>query len=143
MAIKELLSQYIEERNRQIKEFNESIKANDKEWIETIKNKCTIKVGDVFSRPTHIENKNYIKYYIVSDIKVGIDGIVSISGNKLTNKSLWSKKPTYMFSTSIYNDFEVNSGFNKVVDNELNNITTKVLNAEIANGIIPEATINE
>lgn len=143
MDIKESLSKYIEERNKRIKEFNESIKNDDKEWIDTIKDKCTIKIGDVFSHPAYNDVKTSTKYYIVSDIKIGIDGTISISGNKLTNKSLWSKKATYMFSTSIYNNFESNSGFTKVVGNELNNVISRVTTAESANGIIPEAIINE
>lgn len=140
MSIKDSLSKYIEERNKLIKEFNENIKQNDKEWIDSIRDNCPIKIGDVFSRPARLSNTS-LKYYIVSDIKISIDGTVSVSGHRLTNKHLWAKNWSYLFSTSIYTNFESNSGFNKVVGNELTNIMNKVSNADNSDGIIHEAII--
>lgn len=143
MDIKESVTKYIEERNNKIKEFNESIKRLDADYVKRIEKACTIKIDDVFSHPTHAYGKDGIKYYKVSELKTGVDGVVSIWGNKLTNKHLWSKKYLYMFSTSLYTDFKSNSGFTKVTGKELIKLLNEVSAAEGTIGVIPEANVNE
>ncbi len=137
MDIKEIVTKYIEDRNKLIKDFNNKIKENDDKYINGIKNICPIKVGDIFKSPKSNSN-NKSKLYRINEVRVHVDGIIELFGNRLTNKNAWAKNTTYLFTTTLYKDFVPQFGFKQVSDEEYKDINRLVENTENTNNVVHE-----
>lgn len=115
-SFKERVQCYVRKRYEIEAEYESKIKALDEEASADILANCPIKVGDVYV----IENNNVLglkrQYYKIAKVDATIDGRVSVYGYKRKLDKTWGKRDNiYMFSASIYNNYNVDY-YDKVED---------------------------
>lgn len=115
-SLKERIQCYVSKRDEIEKDYQNRIKALDEAASADILNECPVKVGDVYVT----ENNNAWglkrQYYKVAKIDATVDGRVSVYGYKRKLDKTWGKRDNiYMFSASIYDNYNVNH-YDKVED---------------------------
>lgn len=116
LSFNELVQCYISKKEEIETEYKSRMKALDEEASAVILANCPIKVGDVYV--TEDNNAWGVKrqYYKVAKIDATVDGRVSVYGYKRKLDKTWGKRDNiYMFSASIYNNYNVNH-YDKVED---------------------------
>lgn len=116
LSFNERVQCYISKKEEIEAEYKNNMKALNEEACADILANCPIKVGDVYVT----ENNNTWglkrQYYKVAKIDATVDGRVSVYGYKRKLDKTWGKRDNiYMFSASIYNNYNVNH-YDKVED---------------------------
>lgn len=116
LSFNERVQCYISKKEEIEAEYKNNMKALNEEACADILANCPIKVGDVYVT----ENNNAWglkrQYYKVAKIDATVDGRVSIYGYKRKLDKTWGKRDNiYMFSASIYDNYNVND-YDKVED---------------------------
>ena len=115
-SFKERVQCYINKEDEIKKDYQNRMNAlNDAATADILTN-CPIKVGDVYV--TESNNAWGVKrqYYKVAIVDATIDGRVYVYGYKRKLDKTWGKRDNiYMFSTSIYDNYNVNR-YDKVED---------------------------
>ena len=115
-SFKEHVQCYINKKYEIEKDYQNRMNAlNDAATADILAN-CPIKVGDVYVT----ENNNAWglkrQYYKVAKIDATVNGRVSVYGYKRKLDKTWGKRDNiYMFSASIYDNYDVNH-YDKVED---------------------------
>lgn len=107
-SLKERVQCYINRRDEIEAEYKSKIKTLNDEATADILANCPIKVGDVYV--TESNNVLGIKrnYYKVAKLEANVNGSVDVYGYKRKLDKTWGKRDNiYMFSTSMYNDYNV------------------------------------
>lgn len=114
-SFKERVQCYVRKRYEIEAEYKSKIKALDEEASADILANCPIKIGDVYV--TESNNAWGVKrqYYKVAKLEASVDGTVSVYGYKRKLDKTWGKRNIYMFSASIYDNYNVNL-YDKVED---------------------------
>lgn len=115
-SFKERVQCYINKKEEIQKDYQNRMNALNDEATADILANCPIKVGDVYVT----ENNNVWnvkrQYYKVAKIEASVDGNVIVYGYKRKLDKTWGKRDNiYMFSASIYNNYNVNH-YDKVED---------------------------
>lgn len=116
LSFNERVQCYISKKEEIEAEYKNNMKALNEEACADILANCPIKVGDVYVT----ENNNAWglkrQYYKVAKIDATVDGRVSVYGYKRKLDKTWGKRDNiYMFSASIYDNYNVND-YDKVED---------------------------
>lgn len=116
LSFNERVQCYISKKEEIEAEYKNNMKALNEEACADILANCPIKVGDVYVT----ENNNAWglkrQYYKVAKIDATVDGRVSVYGYKRKLDKTWGKRDNiYMFSASIYDNYNVNN-YDKVED---------------------------
>lgn len=116
LSLNERVQCYISKKEEIEAEYKNNMKALNEEACADILANCPIKVGDVYVT----ENNNAWglkrQYYKVAKIDATVDGRVSVYGYKRKLDKTWGKRDNiYMFSASIYDNYNVNH-YDKVED---------------------------
>ena len=116
LSFNERVQCYISKKEEIEAEYKNNMKALNEEACADILANCPIKVGDVYVT----ENNNAWglkrQYYKVAKIDAAVDGSVSVYGYKRKLDKTWGKRDNiYMFSASIYDNYNVNH-YDKVED---------------------------
>lgn len=116
LSFNERVQCYISKKEEIEAEYKNNMKALNEEACADILANCPIKVGDVYVT----ENNNAWglkrQYYKVAKIDAAVDGRVSVYGYKRKLDKTWGKRDNiYMFSASIYDNYNVNR-YDKVED---------------------------
>ena len=116
LSFNERVQCYISKKEEIEAEYKNNMKALNEEACADILANCSIKVGDVYVT----ENNNAWglkrQYYKVAKIDATVDGRVSVYGYKRKLDKTWGKRDNiYMFSASIYDNYNVND-YDKVED---------------------------
>ena len=122
---KALVDNYIRLKAEIEAEYEAKIKDLTDKSAKVILSACPIHIGDVFIRQTKARFGGRIMetYYKVTNIKASIDGVISVFGTKRTQDKTWSKREgIYMFSSTIYTDFNINKDFKYIPDYNDENI---------------------
>ena len=115
-SFKERVQCYINKEEEIKNNYKNSMNLLYEEASADIIANCPIKVGDVYV--TESNNAWGIKrqYYKVAKVDATVDGIVSVYGYKRKLDKTWGKRDNiYMFSASIYDNYNVNH-YDKVED---------------------------
>lgn len=115
-SLKERVQCYISKKEEIETEYKSRMKALNEEASADILANCPIKVGDVYV--TENNNAWGVKrqYYKVAKLEASADGTVIVYGHKRKLDGTWGKRDNnYMFSASIYNNYNVNR-YDKVED---------------------------
>lgn len=115
-SLKERIQCYVSKRDEIEKDYKNRIQALNEAASADILANCPIKVGDVYV--TENNNAWGVKhqYYKVAKIDATVDGRVSVYGYKRKLDKTWGKRDNiYMFSASIYDNYNVNH-YGKVED---------------------------
>lgn len=116
LSFNERVQCYISKKEEIETEYKSRMKSLNEEASADILANCPIKVGDVYV--TEDNNAWGVKrqYYKVAKIDATVDGRVSVYGYKRKLDKTWDKRDNiYMFSASIYNNYNVNH-YDKVED---------------------------
>lgn len=116
LSFNERVQCYISKKEEIETEYKSRMKSLNEEASAYILANCPIKVGDVYV--TEDNNAWGVKrqYYKVAKIDATVDGRVSVYGYKRKLDKTWGKRNNiYMFSASIYNNYNVNH-YDKVED---------------------------
>ena len=113
-SFEERVKCYINKKEEIEAEYKSKMEALNKEASDDILANCPIKVGDVYV----IESNNAWgvkrQYYKVAKLEASVDGTVIVYGYKRKLDKTWGKRDNiFMFSASIYNDFNTKD-FTKV-----------------------------
>ena len=116
LSFNERVQCYISKKEEIEAEYKNNMKALNEEACADILANCPIKVGDVYVT----ENNNAWglkrQYYKVAKIDADVDGSISVYGYKRKLDKTWGKRDNiYMFSASIYDNYNVNH-YDKVED---------------------------
>ncbi len=115
-SLKERVKYYINKRDEIEAEYNSKIKALDEEASADILANCPIKIGDVYVTESNTAWGLKRQYYKVAKVEANIDGTVTVYGYKRKLDKTWGKRDNiYMFSASIYDNYNVNH-YDKVED---------------------------
>ena len=115
-SFKERVQCYINKEEEIKNNYKNSMNLLYEEASADIIANCPIKVGDVYV--TESNNAWGIKrqYYKVAKVNATVDGSVSVYGYKRKLDKTWGKRDNiYMFSASIYDNYNVNH-YDKVED---------------------------
>ena len=115
-SFKERVQSYINKEEEIKNNYKNSMNLLYEEASADIIANCPIKVGDVYV--TESNNAWGIKrqYYKVAKVDATVDGSVSVYGYKRKLDKTWGKRDNiYMFSASIYDNYNVNH-YDKVED---------------------------
>lgn len=115
-SFKERVQCYINKEEEIKNNYKNSMNLLYEEASADIIANCPIKVGDVYA--TESNNAWGIKrqYYKVAKVDATVDGRVSVYGYKRKLDKTWGKRDNiYMFSASIYDNYNVNL-YDKVED---------------------------
>lgn len=115
-SFKERVQCYINKKEEIQKDYQNRMNALNDEATADILANCPIKVGDVYV--TENNNAWGVKrqYYKVAKLEASVDGNVIVYGYKRKLDGTWGKRDNiYMFSASIYNNYNVNH-YDKVED---------------------------
>ena len=115
-SLKERVQCYVRKRYEIEAEYKSKIKALDEEASADILANCPIKIGDVYV--TESNNAWGVKrnYYKVTKLEANVNGSVNVYGCKRKLDKTWGKRDNiYMFSASIYDNYNVNH-YDKVED---------------------------
>ena len=115
---KALVDNYIKLKAEADSEYAAKIADLTNKSSKAILGACPIHIGDVFIKQRKSPFGKYKDvYYKVTNLKTDISGIVSVYGTKRKQDKSWSKREgVYMFTTSIYNNFEVDKDFTYISD---------------------------
>ena len=116
LSFNERLQCYISKKEEIETEYKNRMKKLKEEASTDILANCHIKIGDVYV--TEDNNAWGVKrqYYKVAKIDATVDGRVTVYGYKRKLDKTWGKRDNiYMFSASIYDDYNVNH-YDKVED---------------------------
>lgn len=108
-SFNERLQCYISKKEEIETEYKSRMKALKEEASADILANCPIKVGDVYV--TEDNNAWGVKrqYYKVAKVDASIYGTVTVYGYKRKLDKTWGKRDNiYMFSASIYDNYNVN-----------------------------------
>lgn len=115
-SLKERIQCYVSKRDEIEKDYKNRIKALDEAASADILNECPIKVGDIYVTENNNAWNVKRQYYKVAKIEASVDGNVIVYGYKRKLDGTWGKRDNiYMFSASIYNNYNVNH-YDKVED---------------------------
>lgn len=115
-SFKERVQCYINKEDEIKKDYRNRMNALNEEASADILANCPIKVGDVYV--TENNNAWGVKrqYYKIAKIEADINGTVNVYGCKRKLDKTWGKRDNiYMFSASIYDNYNVNH-YDKVED---------------------------
>jgi hypothetical protein len=115
-SFKERVQCYINKEEEIKNNYKNSMNLLYEEASADIIANCPIKVGDVYV--TESNNAWGVKrqYYKVAKVDATVDGSVSVYGYKRKLDKTWGKRDNiYMFSASIYDNYNVNH-YDKVED---------------------------
>lgn len=115
-SFKERVQCYINKEDEIKKDYQNRMNALNDEATADILSNCPIKVGDVYV--TESNNAWGVKrqYYKVAKLEASVDGTVIVYGYKRKLDKTWGKRDNiYMFSASIYDNYNVNH-YDKVED---------------------------
>lgn len=108
-SFKERVQCYINKSDEIKKDYQNRMNAlNDAATADILAN-CPIKVGDVYM--TNVTGTWGVKhqYYKVAKLEASVDGTVIVYGYKRKLDKTWGKRYNiYMFSASIYDNYNVN-----------------------------------
>lgn len=115
-SFKERVQYYINKEDEINKDYQNRMNAlNDAATADILAN-CPIKVDDVYVTESNNAWGLKRQYYKVAKIDATIDGRVSVYGYKRKLDKTWGKRDNiYMFSASIYDNYNVNH-YDKVED---------------------------
>lgn len=116
LSFNERVQCYISKEDEIKKDYQNRMNALNDEATADILANCPIKVGDIYVT----ENNNAWglkrQYYKVAKVDATVDGRVSVYGYKRKLDKTWGKRDNiYMFSASIYDNYNVNH-YDKVED---------------------------
>lgn len=115
-SLKERVQYYVRKRYEIEAEYKSKIKALDEEASADILANCPIKIGDVYVIESNTAWGLKRQYYKIAKVDATVDGKVSVYGYKRKLDKTWGKRDNiYMFSASIYDNYNVNH-YNKVED---------------------------
>lgn len=113
-SFKERVQYYISKKEEIEAEYKSRMEALNKEASNDILFNCPIKVGDVYVTESNNAWGPKRQYYKVAKVDATVDGRVSVYGYKRKLDKTWGKRDNiYMFSASIYDDFNIKK-FTKV-----------------------------
>lgn len=116
LSFNERVQCYISKKEEIEAEYKSRMEALNEEASADILANCPIKVGDVYV--TENNNAWGVKrqYYKVAKVEASVDGTVNVYGYKRKLDKTWGKRDNiYMFSASIYDNYNVNH-YDKVED---------------------------
>jgi hypothetical protein len=115
-SLKERVQCYVRKRYEIEAEYKSKIKALNEEASADILANCPIKIGDVYVTESNTARGLKRQYYKIAKVYATVDGRVSVYGSKRKLDKTWSKRDNmYMFSASIYDNYNVNN-YDKVED---------------------------
>ena len=117
LSFNERLQCYISKKEEIETEYKNRMKELKEEASVDILANCNIKIGDVYV--TEDNNAWGVKrqYYKVAKIDATVDGSVTVYGYKRKLDKTWGKRDNiYMFSTSMYNNYNPTNNYTKVED---------------------------
>ena len=115
-SLKERVQCYVRKRYEIKAEYKSKIKALDEEASADILANCPIKIGDVYVTESNTAWGVKRQYYKVAKLNANVDGTVNVYGYKRKLDKTWGKRDNiYMFSASIYDNYNVNH-YDKVED---------------------------
>lgn len=115
-SLKERIQCYVRKRYEIEAEYKSKIKALYEEASADILANCPIKIGDVYVTESNTAWGRKRQYYKIAKVDATVDGRVNVYGYKRKLDKTWSKRDNlYMFSTSIYDNYNVNH-YDKVED---------------------------
>lgn len=116
LSLKERVQFYVRKRYEIEAEYKSKIKALDEEASADILANCPIKIGDVYVTESNTAWGLKRQYYKVAKLEASVDGTVIVYGYKRKLDKTWGKRDNiYMFSASIYDNYNVNH-YDKVED---------------------------
>lgn len=116
LSFNERVQCYISKKEEIEAEYKKNMKALNEEASADIIANCPIKVGDVYVTESNNAWGLKRQYYKVAKVDATVDGIVSVYGYKRKLDKTWGKCDNiYMFSASIYDNYNVNH-YDKVED---------------------------
>jgi hypothetical protein len=108
LSFSERVQCYISRKEEIEAEYKSKMKALNEEASADIIVNCPIKVGDVYVIESNTAWGLKRQYYKVAKVDATVDGIVSVYGYKRKLDKTWGKRDNiYMFSASMYNDYNV------------------------------------
>lgn len=115
-SFKERVQCYINKKEEIQKDYQNRMNALNDEATADILANCPIKVGDVYVTENNNAWNVKRQYYKVAKLEASVDGNVIVYGYKRKLDKTWGKRDNiYMFSASIYNNYNVNH-YDKVED---------------------------
>lgn len=115
-SFKERVQYYINKENEIKKDYQNRMNALNDEATADILDNCPIKVGDVYVTESNTAWGVKRQYYKVAKLEASVDGTVIVYGYKRKLDKTWGKRDNiYMFSVSIYDNYNVNH-YDKVED---------------------------
>lgn len=117
LSFNERVQCYINKKEEIEADYKSKMKALNEEASADILANCHIKIGDVYV--TEDNNAWGVKrqYYKVAKIDATVDGRVTVYGYKRKLDKTWGKRDNiYMFSTSMYNNYNPTNNYTKVED---------------------------
>ena len=115
-SLKERVQCYVRKRYEIEAEYKSKIKALDEEASADILANCPIKIGDVYVTESNTAWGVKRQYYKVAKLEANVDGTIIVYGYKRKLDKTWGKRDNiYMFSASIYDNYNVNH-YDKVED---------------------------
>lgn len=116
LSFNERVQCYISKKEEIEAEYKKNMKALNEEASADIIANCPIKVGDVYVTESNNAWGLKRQYYKVAKVDATVDGRVSVYGYKRKLDKTWGKRDNiYMFSASIYDNYNVNL-YDKVED---------------------------
>ena len=108
-SFKERIQCYVRKRYEIEAEYKSKIKALDEEASADILANCPIKIGDVYVTESNNAWGLKRQYYKVAKLEANVNGSVNVYGYKRKLDKTWGKRDNiYMFSASIYDNYNVN-----------------------------------
>ena len=115
-SFKERVQCYINKEDEIKKDYQNRMNALNDEATADILANCPIKVGDVYVTESNTAWGVKRQYYKVAKLEASVDGTVIVYGYKRKLDKTWGKRDNiYMFSASIYDNYNVNH-YDKVED---------------------------
>ena len=116
LSFNERVQCYISKEDEIKKDYQNRMNAlNDAATADILAN-CPIKVGDVYVTESNNAWGLKRQYYKIAKVDATVDGRVSVYGYKRKLDKTWGKRDNiYMFSASIYDNYNVNH-YDKVED---------------------------
>lgn len=116
LSFNERVQCYISKKEEIEAEYKSRMEALNEEASADILANCPIKVGDVYVTENNNAWSVKRQYYKVAKLEASVDGTVNVYGYKRKLDKTWGKRDNiYMFSASIYDNYNVNH-YDKVED---------------------------
>lgn len=115
-SFKERVQCYINKENEIKKDYQNRMNTLNDEATADILANCPIKIGDVYVTESNNAWGLKRQYYKIAKLEASVDGTVIVYGYKRKLDKTWGKRDNiYMFSASIYDNYNVNH-YDKVED---------------------------